>query len=64
VPPAATEQTSGVSSIVPGTPCRSLTESAFPCCEYTDSVFAVQVFGIQVSTGAVSVALEVAPLNE
>jgi hypothetical protein len=57
-PPLAAVHVNAVSDIAPGVPVRSVTVTAFPCCEYTDSPVAVHAAGIHVITAVPSVALE------
>jgi hypothetical protein len=44
--------------MLPGNPVRSVTVTAFDCCENTVSAVAEQATGAQVSTEASSLALE------
>ena len=62
--PGATEQIRGVSDILPGVPCLSVTLIVFDCRENTLSCVAAQPAGTQVNTESVSVAEELVLLTE
>ena len=62
--PVAAEHASAVFARFPAAPARSVTVTVFPCCEKTVNSVAVQAAGTQVSTGANSVALELALFTE
>lgn len=58
------EQLRAVPAMLPGVPALKVTVMTADCCEYTWSFVAVQVWGTQASTDAVSVALAFGVLME
>jgi hypothetical protein len=64
LPPLAATQLRAVSVIAPGAPFRSVTVTAFDCCENTSSRTAEHPLGTHASTSADSLADAVGALTE